>query len=92
MSLIKKYNQLQKKADMYYGKHDSVCNQMFDLIKPMLQFPMPYDGQAVFLQTDGYVLLTPELGAKNTPVKNIINWFEKTGQLIDEDILHTLSV
>jgi len=92
MSLLKKYEKLEKKADKYYEMHDSECNKMFDLIKPMLQFPMPYEGQTVFLQTDGYVLLTPELEAKNTPVRNIINWFEKTGQLVDEDILYTLSI
>lgn len=92
MSKIKKYKQLEEKANRYYGKHDSVCNEMFDLIKPMLQFPMPFEGQTVFLQTDGYVLLTPELGSKNTPIRNIINWYEKTGELIDEEILHTLSI
>lgn len=48
MSLLKQFEKLEKKADKYYGMHDTECIKMFELIKPMLQFPMPYEGQTVF--------------------------------------------
>ena len=43
---------------------------------------------------DGYVLVTETTDGilKNTPISSILKWFEKTGELIDEDILYKLSI
>ncbi len=95
MRLLKKYKQLENKANQYFGKYDSECSKMMELITPLLEFPMPFETQYVFKQAgDGYVLVTEgkDGAPKNTPVDAIINWFEKTGQLVDEDVLHTLSI
>ena len=95
MSLIKKYNKLEKKANQYFNKYEGECAEMMHLITPLLQFPMHFHEQYIFKQDgDGYVLVTETTDGilKNTPVSSILKWFEKTGELIDEDILYKLSI
>lgn len=95
MSLIKKYKQLEKKADQYFGKHETECVKMLGLITPLLKHPMPFDDQYVFKQAgDGYVLVTQigNLAPHNTPVEAIINWNEFTGMLIDINTLDIISI
>lgn len=89
MSLLNKYKKLEDEADKHLGKHDNMCQKMLDIVLELLDVEDTSDFN-VFKQTDGYVI--NDLEGRNIPVKNIIEWHEKTGELVNEDILQTFSI
>lgn len=78
---------------MHFGKHSTACDEMFDLIQPIIGFDI--DERAfVFLQAgDGYVLTwDSDLCVRNTPVDKIIEEYNSLGRILDEDDLLSISI
>lgn len=97
MSKLKEYNKLEKLADKYFEKHETQCAEMLHLIEPMIDIG---DKRCfIFNQAgDGYVLcwngknIFGKDSAFNTPVKPIIEEYEKQGQPLTEEELRLISV
>ena len=86
-----RFKLLEKKAGKYWEKHNSVCAQIFELISPMLDFPLPDENDFVMRQIgDGYVYVN--IDGRNVPVDKIIQLFESEGKLITEDDLKEMAI
>lgn len=88
-----KFKALERKAIIHLEKHSSTCDDMLELIRPLISFELE-NNDCVFHQTgDGYCLSwESKRSASNTPVFAIINHFNAIGRTLDEDDLLSISI
>lgn len=83
-NVLKKYQKLEQQAEIYYGKFDSKCSEMLELIRGIVSDEVEIDELefSVIKQTgDGYVLISNM--AENIPVDKMIQQYERTGHKLN---------
>lgn len=92
-NLFKKYQKLENQAEIHYGRFDSKCAEMLELIRGIVSDEVEIDEEefSVIKQTgDGYVLISNI--AENIPVDKIILQYERTGIKLNHDDLENLQI
>ncbi len=78
---------------MHFGKHSIACDEMLELVKPLILI-YGIDNAFVFLQAGSGYVLTWELNNSvvSTPVDKIIEDYNSLGRLLDGDDLLSISI
>lgn len=99
MSKLNKYYKLEEQADKYHNKYLSKCDEIFQLISPMIEIDKDSHTTHIFRQQgDGYVLswegknIFGDNSSFNTPIENIIEEYERQREPLSAEELREISI
>lgn len=99
MSKLNKYYKLEEQAEKYYQKHSNKCDEIFQLISPMIEIDKDSHAIHIFRQAgDGYVLswegknIYGDNSSFNTPIENIIEEYESQKQPLSAEELREINI
>lgn len=99
MSKLNKYYKLEEQAEKYYQKYSNKCDEIFQLISPMIEIDKDSYATHIFRQPgDGYILawegkdIYGDNSSFNTSIENIIEEYESQRQPLSAEELREISI